>query len=59
MSLEQSKILSQLKENNAYPHPVYNIKVLETHISWIFLTGPFTYKINRLNLAKFWIFQIF
>ncbi|HJT85699.1 MAG TPA: hypothetical protein VJ697_14550 [Nitrososphaeraceae archaeon] len=47
MSLEQLKIISQLKENNAYPHPVYNIKVLETHISWIFLTGPFTYKIKK------------
>ena len=46
MSLEQLNIIHQLKNNTAYSHPAYNIKVLETHISWIFLTGPFTYKIN-------------
>jgi len=47
MSVEQLKIISQLKESNSYSHPVYNIKLLETHISWILLTGPFTYKIKK------------
>lgn len=47
MSLEQLNIIHQLKSNTAYSHPAYNIKVLETHISWIFLTGPFTYKIKK------------
>jgi aminoglycoside phosphotransferase family enzyme len=47
MSLEQLKIIHHLKNNTAYSHPAYNIKLLETHISWIFLTGPFTYKIKK------------
>ncbi|HJU59520.1 MAG TPA: hypothetical protein VJ583_07200 [Nitrososphaeraceae archaeon] len=47
MSLEQLNIINQLKKNTAYSHPAYNIKVLETHISWILLTGPFTYKIKK------------
>jgi hypothetical protein len=47
MSLEQLNIINQLKNNTAYSHPAYSIKVLETHISWIFLTGPFTYKIKK------------
>jgi aminoglycoside phosphotransferase family enzyme len=47
MNLEQLNIINQLKKNTAYSHPAYNIKVLETHISWILLTGPFTYKIKK------------
>jgi aminoglycoside phosphotransferase family enzyme len=47
MSLEQANIITQLKNNSAYSHPAYDIRVLETHISWIFLTGPFTYKIKK------------
>ena len=32
---------------DAYPHPVQNIIVIETHISWVFLTGDFAYKVKR------------
>ncbi|MDL1970417.1 MAG: AAA family ATPase [Candidatus Desulfofervidaceae bacterium] len=31
----------------AYPHPVEEIKLLQTHISWVFLTGDFVYKIKK------------
>ena len=31
----------------AYPHPVKTIEIIETHISWIFLTGKFAYKIKK------------
>jgi len=31
----------------AYPHPVAAIYLVETHISWILLTGEFAYKIKR------------
>ena len=47
MNLEQLNIISQLHKSNAYSHPAYDIKILETHISWIFLTGPFTDKIKK------------
>src|SRR3954463_6028930 len=30
-----------------YPHPVERIECLETHISWVFLTGPYAYKIKK------------
>lgn len=38
-----------LTNKNAYPHQVYlpKIKVHETHISWIFLTGLYAYKIKK------------
>jgi len=31
----------------AFPHPVVELEVRETHISWIVLTGPFAYKIKK------------
>ena len=45
----QYKIVTALTNKNAYPHHVYlpKIKVHETHISWIFLTGLYAYKIKK------------
>ena len=31
----------------AFPHPTAEIRYLETHISWVLLTGPFAYKIKK------------
>lgn len=31
----------------AYPHPVDSIELVQTHISWVLLTGRFAYKIKR------------
>ena len=31
----------------AYDHPVKNIRLIETHISWVILTGDFAYKIKK------------
>lgn len=39
--------LSCLLEPSAYPHPVKEITLLQTHISWVFLTGPFAYKVKK------------
>ena len=37
----------------AYPHPVREIRHLATHISDVFLTGPFAYKIKKPVDLKF------
>lgn len=42
-----STFVDQLKQPAAYPHPVDEICLLETHISYIFLTGEFAYKIKK------------
>lgn len=39
--------LEGLKHATAYPHPVQRIEVVETHVSWIVLTGDYSYKIKR------------
>ncbi len=40
-------ILRSLLSPEAYPHPVRAVQLVETHISWILLTGDFAYKIKR------------
>lgn len=34
-------------DQSSFPHPCSNIKLMETHISWIILTGEFAYKIKK------------
>lgn len=40
-------VVDVLKASDVYPHPVDNIEVLETHISWVFLTGDYVYKLKK------------
>ncbi|VAX21737.1 FIG00496272: hypothetical protein [hydrothermal vent metagenome] len=41
------KMVRGLERSAAYPHMVGNVKLLETHISWVFLTGDFAYKVKK------------
>lgn len=36
-----------LLNHQAYPHPVEEIQLRETHVSYVFLTGDFVYKIKK------------
>jgi aminoglycoside phosphotransferase family enzyme/predicted kinase len=38
---------SALRDPATYPHPVEKVQVEETHISKVFLTGPFVYKVKK------------
>jgi len=42
-----ASILEELKKPSAYPHPISNLTILQTHISWVFLTGEYAYKIKK------------
>lgn len=44
---EGSALIQALRRPQAYGHPVDAITVLETHISWVLLTGPVAYKIRK------------
>jgi aminoglycoside phosphotransferase family enzyme len=46
MILEQENIVLRLKKES-FPHTVTKIEVLETHISWILLTGKYAYKVKK------------
>jgi uncharacterized protein len=47
MKIKQKDIIENLKKKNPYPHPVSRVKVIETHISWILLTGGHAYKVKK------------
>ena len=41
-----------LREPACYPHPVGEVELVETHISWVFLTGEIAYKVKKpVNLG--------
>ena len=41
------ELIRQLLDPAAYPHATDEIRVVETHISWVMLTGAFAYKIKK------------
>ncbi|MDH3552936.1 MAG: AAA family ATPase [Gammaproteobacteria bacterium] len=43
----EKKLIRSLLRERAYAHPVENIRLLDTHISWVILTGNFAYKIKK------------
>jgi len=44
---DSRNLLNALQRADAYPHPVAGIRVVETHISWVLLTGEFAYKLKK------------
>ena len=41
------RLIQALSERAVYAHPTTEIAVLQTHISWVVLTGPYVYKIKK------------
>ncbi len=41
------ELIEALLSADPYPHPVGPIQLIETHISWVLLTGEFAYKIKK------------
>src|SRR3546814_1313547 len=40
-------LIAALQKPALYPHPVEGFQVIETHISWVLLTGPYAYKFKK------------
>ncbi|WP_448682940.1 bifunctional aminoglycoside phosphotransferase/ATP-binding protein [Pseudomonas nicosulfuronedens] len=40
-------LLAALQNPALFPHPVEGFRVIETHISWVLLTGSYVYKIKK------------
>ncbi|RMT78861.1 bifunctional aminoglycoside phosphotransferase/ATP-binding protein [Pseudomonas viridiflava] len=40
-------LIAALQNPALFPHPVGNFQVIETHISWVLLTGPYAYKFKK------------
>ncbi|WP_349431612.1 AAA family ATPase [Methylomarinum sp. Ch1-1] len=45
-------LIRSLQNPELYPHPIVRFSLIETHISWVLLTGSYAYKIKKpLNLG--------
>jgi aminoglycoside phosphotransferase family enzyme/predicted kinase len=48
----ETPLFAALQHPGCYPHPVDEVRVIETHISWVLLTGAYAYKIKKpVNLG--------
>ena len=51
-SRQQTEFLRALQNPALYDHPVSGFELIETHISWVLLTGHYAYKIKKpVNLG--------
>lgn len=39
--------IQAFKDSELYPHPIDRIEMIQTHASWVFLTGNFVYKLKK------------
>ncbi|MGB9129440.1 MAG: AAA family ATPase [Thiobacillus sp.] len=44
---DQPELIRRLRDPACYDHAVGPVRVIETHISWVLLTGEFAYKIKK------------
>ena len=40
-------MIKALSEASAYEHEITAVRIVETHISWVLLTGQYAYKIKK------------
>jgi hypothetical protein len=45
--MDADKRIQFLMQADAYPHPVVAVQLVETHLSWVFLTGRDAYKVKK------------
>jgi aminoglycoside phosphotransferase family enzyme/predicted kinase len=45
--MDSELIKIRMMRPESYPHPTDQIQLRETHISWVFLTGEFAYKVKK------------
>ena len=52
IDISDSEFIAGLQNPKLYNHPVINFSLIETHISWVLLTGCYAYKIKKpVNLG--------
>lgn len=47
MTPRKDRLPLALLQAEAYPHPVTDLRLIETHMSWVFLTGRWAYKVKK------------
>lgn len=44
---QNASLIPSLLNADLYTHPIDDLQLIETHISWVILTGPYAYKIKK------------
>lgn len=47
MPSTDNTLVKAMLDPGFYNHPVQHVQLIETHISWVFLTGEFVYKVKK------------
>lgn len=47
LRLSKREVVEALLRPESYDHEVAEVKMLQTHISWVFLTGKYAYKVKK------------
>jgi aminoglycoside phosphotransferase family enzyme/predicted kinase len=45
--MQLADCISDLLRPEAFPHPAHDVRLIETHISWVILAGDFAYKLRK------------
>ncbi|MEH6471624.1 MAG: AAA family ATPase [Halopseudomonas sp.] len=45
--MTDSRLIAALQQAQLFDHPVEQFELIETHISWVILTGPYAYKLRK------------
>ena len=53
MDVASPQFVDALQNPKCYPHPVSRVTLVETHISWVLLTGQYVYKIKKPVMFTF------
>ncbi len=51
--MTSTQLVASLQNPKCYTHPVSQVTLVETHISWVLLTGQYVYKIKKPVLFSF------
>ena len=46
-TVTESGLLKAMQQADFYDHPVAEVELIETHVSWVFLAGDFVYKVKK------------
>jgi aminoglycoside phosphotransferase family enzyme/predicted kinase len=47
-----AELIAFLRSPNSYPHHASSVRLIETHISWVFIVSPFVFKVKKaVNLG--------
>src|ERR1044072_411255 len=45
--MSNSSLINNLQSSHAFSHPTPQFGLIETHVSWVILTGKYAYKIKK------------